>query len=159
MAQHGSDGAAPVTRPARPADAARVATIARAAYRPYVARMDREPAPMREDYAARIAAGEVTALEAEGHVVGYLVLEDADGHLLLDNIAVDPACQGKGYGRLLLDFTEDEARRRGYGAVELYTNEVMVENLALYRKRGYVETARRRVAGEAYPVVPAHPKP
>lgn len=136
-----------VIRPARPGDQARLTAIARAAYQPYVARMDREPVPMLEDYAARIAAGEVTVLEEASGIVGFLVLEDADGHLLLDNIAVDPACQGQGYGRKLLDVTEAEARRRGYGAVELYTNEVMVENLALYRKRGYVETARRTVAG------------
>ena len=134
-------------RPARPEDAWRLDAIARAAYFPYVARMDREPAPMGEDYAARIAAGEVTLLEDGGVVVGFAVLENHDGALMLDNIAVDPAGQGKGYGRQLLDFTEAEARRRGYSAVELYTNEVMVENLALYRKRGYVETGRRTVAG------------
>jgi ribosomal protein S18 acetylase RimI-like enzyme len=134
-------------RPARPEDAARLSALARAAYFPYVARMDREPAPMGEDYAARIAAGEVTVLEDEGVVVGFAVLENHDAALMLDNIAVDPAGQGKGYGRRLLDFTEAEARRRGYSAIELYTNEVMVENLALYRKRGYVETGRRTVAG------------
>jgi hypothetical protein len=41
-----------------------------------------------------------------------------------------------------MDFTEAEARRRGYAAVELYTNEVMVENIALYLRLGYVETQR-----------------
>jgi len=147
MAASRSNSSSAKLRPARSDEATRLTTIARAAYRPYVARMDREPAPMGEDYAARIAAGEVTVLEDGNVVVGFAVLENHDGALMLDNIAIDPAGQGKGYGRLLLDFAEDEAKRRGYSAVELYTNEVMVENLALYLKRGYVETARREVAG------------
>lgn len=147
MAASRSDSASARLRPARSEDAARLTDIARAAYQPYVARMDREPAPMGEDYAARIAAGEVTVLENGGSIIGFVVLENHKSTLMLDNIAVDPAAQGKGYGRLLLDFSEDEARRRGYSAVELYTNEVMVENLALYLKRGYIETARRTVAG------------
>src|SRR3546814_14199460 len=46
-----------------------------------------------------------------------------------------------------MDFTEEEARRQGYRFIELYTNEVMVENIARYRHLGYVETNRVRVAG------------
>ena len=44
-------------------------------------------------------------------------------------------------------FAEEEARRRGHRVIELYTNEVMVENIALYRRLGYVETGRKQVAG------------
>jgi GNAT superfamily N-acetyltransferase len=136
-------------RPALPADAARVTAIAEAAYRPYLDRMTRRPAPMDEDYGARIAAGETWVLEEDGVILGLLVLEDHPGCLLLDNIAVDPARHGQGIGRRLLEFTETEARRRGYDAVELYTNEVMVENMATYRRRGYVETGRRQDRGYA----------
>ncbi|WP_193368137.1 GNAT family N-acetyltransferase [Pelagibius marinus] len=134
-------------RPARPADAARIAAIADAAYRPYLARMNRTPAPMEEDYGARIAEGLTWVLEEDGEILGLLVLETHADHLLLDNIAVDPARHGRGVGRRLLDFTEDEARRRGYGVVQLYTNEVMVENIAMYRRLGYVETGRKQDRG------------
>jgi len=130
-------------RPARPADQARIEAIVEAAYSPYLQRMNRKPAPMVDDYAARIAAGQAHVLEADGAVVGVLVLEPGDGFLLLDNVAVDPAR----HGRRLMDFTEEEARRRGYALVELYTNEVMVENIARYRHLGYVETKRKHVAG------------
>ena len=69
-------------------------------------------------------------------------------YLLLDNIAVDPARHGQGIGRRLLDFTEAEARRRGYGAVELYTNEVMVENIAMpQRKAMVIQTISIRCRG------------
>lgn len=142
-------------RPARPDDRARIEAIVEAAYSPYLARMNRKPAPMVDDYAARIAAGQTFVLEAEREVAGVLVLEDhpddppenKGGFLLLENIAVDPGRHGQGLGRTLMDFTEAEARRRGYGAVELYTNEVMVENIARYRHLGYVETKRERAAG------------
>ncbi len=134
-------------RPAVAADAARIAAIVEAAYRPYLERMDRRPAPMDDDYAARIAEGLTFVLEADGEIGGILVLETHADHLLLDNLAVDPARHGQGLGRRLLAFTEAEARRRGYGAVELFTNEVMVENIALYRRLGYVETGRRQDRG------------
>jgi GNAT superfamily N-acetyltransferase len=132
----------PLIRPARPDDRARIEEIVVAAYSPYLTRMDRKPAPMTDDYAARIAAGETHVVEEDGTVVAVLVLEPGDGFLLLDNIAVDPACHGSAIGRRLMDFTEAEARRRGYAAVELYTNEVMVENIARYLRLGYVESKR-----------------
>jgi len=134
-------------RPARPADQARIEAIVEAAYRPYLDRMNRKPAPMVDDYATRIAEGQTLVLEADGAVAGVLVLEDHDGFLLLDNIAVDPAYHGRGLGKRLMTFTEEEARRRGYRVIELYTNEVMVENIALYLHLGYAETKREQVAG------------
>ncbi|HEY9536492.1 MAG TPA: GNAT family N-acetyltransferase [Kiloniellaceae bacterium] len=134
-------------RPALPADLARIEAIVEAAYGPYLARMNRKPAPMVDDYRRRIAAGQTHVLEEHGDIVGVLVLEPGDGFLLLDNIAVDPAHHGRGLGKRLMDFTEEEARRQGYRFIELYTNEVMVENIARYRHLGYVETNRVRVAG------------
>jgi len=140
--QHFLPGYQTMIRPARPEDRARIEAIVEAAYSPYLVRMDRKPAPMTDDYARRIADGQTYVLENGGTVAGVLVLETHEDHLLLDNIAVDPLQHGKGFGRRLMDFTEAEARRRGYAAVELYTNEVMVENIALYLRLGYVETQR-----------------
>src|SRR3546814_6886750 len=105
-------------RPARLADQARIEVIVEAAYSPYLARMNRKPAPMVDDYAARIAAGQAHVLEQDGAIVGILVLEPGDSFLLLDNIAVDPGHHGTGLGRRLMDFAEEEARRRGYAAIE-----------------------------------------
>ncbi len=136
-----------VIRPARPADRTRIEAIVEAAYSPYLARMSRKPAPMLDDYARRIADGQAHVLEVDAAVAGVLVLEDHDDFLLLDNIAVDPAHHGRGLGKLLMRFTEEEARRRGYATIELYTNAVMVENIALYRRLGYLETKRIRDRG------------
>jgi ribosomal protein S18 acetylase RimI-like enzyme len=67
--------------------------------------------------------------------------------LLIENVAVDPEAQGTGLGRQLMDFAEDEARRRGLGRLRLYTNEVMTENLAIYEHLGYHEVDRRSQDG------------
>lgn len=131
-------------RLARPEEAPLLRALVERAYDPWVPVIGRRPMPMQDNYAARIAAGEAWVLEAEGGIRGLLVLEEHPDHLLLDNIAVAPARQGKGDGRLLLDFAEAEARRRGLAEIRLYTNELMGRNIALYARRGYAETERRR---------------
>ena len=127
-------------RLARSEDVEAVRQIVRAAYGHYVARLGKPPGPMLDDYGQRVADKQAWVLEDEGEPAGVLVLEDGDGGLLLDNLAVSPATQGRGYGRALIAFAEQEARRRGYAEVRLYTNALMTENLALYGRLGFRET-------------------
>ena len=124
-------------RLARPEEAAALRDLVRAAYAHYVPRLGREPFPMIDDYEARIAAGQAWWIPG----IAVLVLVDEDG-LLLDNIAVAEATRGRGVGRALIAFAEAEARRHGHGRLWLYTNELMVENIALYTRLGFVETKR-----------------
>jgi len=132
-----------VIRLAQPAEASRLAALVEAAYAPWVPMVGRRPRPMDDDYAVRIAAGEAWVLEADAAFHGLVVVETHADHLLLDNIAVDPVRAGTGVGRALLDFVEAEARRRGLPEVRLFTNALMVRNIALYARRGYRETERR----------------
>jgi ribosomal protein S18 acetylase RimI-like enzyme len=136
-----------VIRRAAEAEAARLAAIVEAAYAPWVPVIGRRPGPMDDDYAARIAASEVWVLEEGSAIHGLVVIETHADHLMLDNIAVDPARKGMGDGRMLLEFAEAEARRRGLAEVWLYTHALMAVNIALYAKRGYVETGRREEKG------------
>lgn len=131
-----------VIRPAVPTDQARVRNIVDAAYRPYIARIGKRPGPMDEDYGALIERGDVFVAQEGDTVVGLAVLLDDRDALLLDNVAVAPERHGRGLGRRLVGFAEDEARRRGRRMVRLYTNEAMVENAALYARLGFVETHR-----------------
>ena len=57
-------------RAARPEDTVAVGELVRAAYWKYVGRIGKEPAPMLEDYAALIQAGEVWVLAEGGEVLG-----------------------------------------------------------------------------------------
>jgi len=132
-----------------------VQACAQAAYALYVPRIGKKPAPMVADFAAQIDAGQVYVIEASGaasgEVAGFIVLyprgDPWGDHLHVENVAVDPDRQGQGLGGALLAFAEDEARRRGLAAIELYTNVKMTENLALYPRLGYRETGRREEAG------------
>ncbi len=134
-------------RLARTHEAAAVHAVVRSAYCHYVPVIGREPGPMADDYAGRIAQDQVWVLEAAGELVGALVLEQQPDTFLLDNVAVRPDRQGHGYGRRLLDFAEAEAVRQGYGAITLYTHVLMAANIAIYTARGYVERERRREKG------------
>lgn len=134
-------------RPARPDEAPALRDLVRAAYAKYIPRLGREPALMLDDAAARIAAGQAWVLEEDGALVGALILEEEPGALLLDNIAVAPDAQGSGVGRRLIAFTEGLARRRGHALLRLYTNELMVENVAMYPRLGFTETHRGSEAG------------
>lgn len=134
-------------RPARTGDVAGITSCVREAYRGYVERIGRPPAPMLEDYAAVVARGEAhVAIESE-EVVGVLVVIVTDEGFCLDNVAVRTRVRGKGVGRALLGFAESEALRRGFDSICLYTNELMTENRSLYRRVGYVEYDRRVVDG------------
>jgi len=135
-------------RPATPEEAVAVATIARAAYTPYVARIGREPAPMVADFPSHIADNHVTVAECQGQVVGYVVAFCHDGPLgQLENIAVDPSHHGRGIGYALITHVEEKARNAGCSHVTLYTNVAMTENLTLYPRLGYTETERRTEDG------------
>jgi ribosomal protein S18 acetylase RimI-like enzyme len=129
-------------RPARSEERDIVRDIVLAAYQHYIPRIGKPPGPMLDDYAQRIADGQAWVLEDAGRIVGILVLEQTQAGFLLDNIAVLPECQGKGFGRVLIEFAEAEGRRRGFRNIQLYTHALMTENIALYRRVGFVETHR-----------------
>ncbi len=124
-----------------------VEEIVRAAYAPFVPRIGREPGPMLDDYTALIGQRHVHVL-CEGDLIrGVLVLVPEDHAMLLDNVAVRPEEQGRGFGRALIAFAEKAARERGLRTIRLYTNEAMTENIALYERLGFVETHRGEERG------------
>ena len=134
-------------RPAEPGDAAAVRDLVRASYARYVGRIGKQPAPMLEDYAALIRAGEVWVLAEGGEVLGVLVIRPAEDHMFVDNVAVAPGHQGRGLGRELVAFAEEKAAEHGLPEIRLYTNEKMHENLDIYARLGFEETGRRLDGG------------
>jgi GNAT superfamily N-acetyltransferase len=142
MSSETPSGSYKMIRAASAADAVAVRDIVNAAYRSYIPRIGKPPGPMLDDYAKRIGDGQVWVLADGDDIVGILVLEETPDGFLLDNIAVAPDRQGKGHGRVLLEFAEAEALHRGWHEIRLYTNAMMTENIALYERIGYVETAR-----------------
>jgi ribosomal protein S18 acetylase RimI-like enzyme len=132
-----------VVRGAEPAEVPVLREIVGRAYAVYIERIGRRPAPMDDDYEAKVRHGEVFVADDDGVVAGLIVLVEHPDHLLVENVAVDPARQGTGVGRMLLAYAESRAATRGLSELRLYTNEAMTENLAFYPRLGYREVERR----------------
>jgi ribosomal protein S18 acetylase RimI-like enzyme len=129
-------------RQAVAADAAAVRALTREAYAKWVAVTGREPLPMRVDYVAALAEHRFDLLHENGVLIALIETAREPDHLLPDhllivNVAVSPACQKRGLGRRLLAHAERLAVEAGLREIRLYTNKLMVENIALYTRLGY----------------------
>jgi len=102
---------------------------------------------MLQDYAMVIETEQVVVAESNGAIAGVLVLSVTADGFLIENVAVLPELRSRGIGRALLIRAEQEAKARGHGSLYLYTNEKMVENIAMYERNGYVEYARQEGQG------------
>lgn len=137
-----------VIRQATTKDEPAIRDCAQQAYARYVPLIGKKPAPMVADFQAQIALGHVyVAADQRGEFQGFIVFYPEGKHILLENVAVVPGAAGRGIGKSLIRFCEDEARRRDFDAVHLYTNEKMTENLSFYPRLGYIEVARRTEYG------------
>ena len=136
-------------RPATAADAAAISECVHAAYSHYVERIGAPPGPMLDDYVQVVRDHRAYVIEERGEVVGALVLVEKEHGLLLDNVAVHPSRQGEGIGRRLLLHAESEARRLGHADLDLYTHQMMTENIVMYARCGYEEVERRVERGFA----------
>ena len=124
-----------------------VQSCAHAAYSSYVERIGREPAPMVADFSRQIGLGQVYIALYNLSFAGYVVFYNKAEYMHLENLAVLPFYKGQGVGKRLIEFVEKTARDKGLIGVELYTNELMTENLLIYTKLGFVVVERKLQAG------------
>ena len=139
--------ATPELRRATDPDVAAIRALVDAAYRDYTPLLGRTPTPMLTDFAAAVRDHDVWVLDSGRQLIGVLELIARSDHLWVDNVAIDPAFQGRGLGRRLLGFADDEARRLDLPAIGLLTNERYVANIAMYERYGYRETHREPYRG------------
>lgn len=129
-------------RPALETDLEDIRSCALKAYAKYIGRMGRQPAPMLADFQGQIRQGCIDIATLDSGFAGYVVFYPEGDHVHLESVAVRPDCSGLGIGRRLIRHVEHAAREEGYTAVELYTNELMTENLSMYPRLGYREVGR-----------------
>jgi GNAT superfamily N-acetyltransferase len=137
----------PNLRRATAADVEAIRALVAAAYRGYIPLLGRTPTPMLSDVAAAVREHDVRVLDAGDRLVGVIELIARVDHLWVHNVAIAPDAQGRGLGRRLLAFAEDEARRLGLPAIALLTNERYLANIAMYERYGYRETHREPYRG------------
>ena len=119
------------------ADAAAVRDLTRAAYAKWVPVLGREPKPMTADYEVAVRDHIVDMLHLDGEPAALIEIRPEADHLLIVNVAVSPAYQGRGLGRALLAHAEELTRLLGLGEVRLYTSAHLTENVKLYERAGY----------------------
>lgn len=132
-----------LVRAAEPSDEPALAALQVATWSPQVT-----PGPVLEPGAAffgdRLREEDVWVVDADDRLVGYLILCQpsslaSHGHALqINGLAVDPAYQGRGIGRLLVDEAKREAARRGARKVSLRVLATNETARRLYASCGFV---------------------
>lgn len=130
---------------AKNADSVRALT--RAAYAKWVPMIGREPKPMTADYTHAVSQHLIDLYEEQGVLVALVEMIPQPGYLLIENLAVDPAHQGKGLGAWLLAHAENTARQLALPEVQLYTNEAFETNITFYAAKGYAVFLSTPIAG------------
>ena len=134
-------------RRATAADAAAARNLTREAYAKWVPVIGREPKPMTADYDVAIRDHRVDLLCQGERVVALIEAIAEPEALLIENVAVSPACQGRGLGRRLVAHAERLAAAMGYGEIRLYANARFVENVTFYQRLGYAMTHQEPFLG------------
>ena len=130
-------GEATNLRQAVASDAAAVRELTRAAYAKWVPVIGREPMPMAADYDRAVREHRIDLLYLDDSLAALIETIAHADHLLIQNVAVSPQFQGRGFGRQLLAHAEQLAAALGHGEIRLYTNKAFTANLELYGKLGY----------------------
>jgi GNAT superfamily N-acetyltransferase len=129
------------------ADATAIGELTRDAYAKWVPLIGREPKPMTADYAEAVRKHRFDLLYADGALAALIETIRGPDHLLIENVAVSPSFQGKGYGRLLMAHAEALAASFNFREVRLYTNKLFAENVQLYLRLGYRVDREEEVTG------------
>lgn len=119
------------------ADAPAIRELTRAAYSKWISVIGREPKPMTADYAQALRRHRFDLLYVDGTLAALIETIAQADHLLIENVAVSPLYQGRGFGQRLLHHAERLAAAEGFGEIRLYTNELFAENVQFYGKLGY----------------------
>jgi GNAT superfamily N-acetyltransferase len=124
-------------RVAREGDVDAIHALTREAYAKWVDLTGREPLPMRVDYSDAIRKHRFDLLYVGCRLVALIETVPEGDCLLIENVAVLPAFQGRGFGTRLLKFAEELAASLGLPGMRLYTNKLFVQNIRLYAALGY----------------------
>ena len=69
--------------------------------------------------------------------VAVIVLKEHDQYVTINDLAVAPAHQGKGWGKAMLQLGEILANKRGKEQTQLYADVKSEDDFAFYKKAGY----------------------
>jgi GNAT superfamily N-acetyltransferase len=80
------------------------------------------------------------AHDPSGRLLASVYVEVNEDRGYFGMLAIDPAHQGQGLGRAMVNATEDYCRQQGCATMDLWVLSLRPELRPFYRKLGYVET-------------------
>ncbi len=92
-----------------------------------------------ESLSATLKKGDVLVAESDGRAVACVYVEVRGERAYFGMLAVDPAQQGKGLGRLMTAAAEQYGRRHACKNMDISVLSLRPELLPFYRKLGYSE--------------------
>lgn len=128
-----------IVRPFAPSDAAAFDALNRRWIEKYFALEAKDIEQIEHPQATIIdKGGQVLIAKQAGKAVGCVALiKESNGSFELAKMAVDPAAQGGGIGRLLIEAAVAWVREQSATKLWLETNDILETALALYRKTGF----------------------
>lgn len=142
-------------RQAQGADAEALARLINAAFRveqPYIEGDRINP----DGVCAYTQKGKFLLAEDAAGLAGCVYVELRGDRGYLGLLGVDPARQGAGLGRKLMDAAENHFRETGCCAIDLRIVSARAPLPAFYRHLGYVETGTAPIPSDVLPKVPCH---
>ena len=104
-----------------------------------------DPPPELSDLAAHQRAGRIlVATDTADLPVGYLILEELDGWVHIDQVTVHPDHARQGLGRSLIIEAAGRAAKRGLQGLTLTTFRDVEWNAPYYRRLGFTEVPENR---------------
>ncbi len=103
-----------------------------------------------------MSIGKFLLLEEGGNLIGCVYLEKKDDRMYLGLLCVDPAQQGKGLGRKLMNAAEEFAVNAGCVAMDLRTISPRNDIQPFYKHFGYAVAGTSPMPAEVVMAVPSH---
>jgi GNAT superfamily N-acetyltransferase len=107
-----------------------------------------DPPPVGALAAYATAGRSWVAVDETDQPVGYVVVDVVDGNAHIEQVSVDPAHQGAGVGRALVEQVRAWAAQSGRAAVTLTTFADVPWNAPLYQHLGFVAIADGEIGPE-----------
>ncbi len=124
-------------RPATAEDAGAILALTREAYAKWVPVIGREPLPMTANYELAVRQHRIDLLHVDGRLAAVIEMIPGADQFFIENVAVAPTFQHRGFGRTLLAHAERVAAAEGYAVIRLLTNKLFAANVQLYSALGY----------------------
>jgi GNAT superfamily N-acetyltransferase len=103
------------------------------------------------DVAARLERETCFAALADGRLIASVFCVPQGDALYIGRLAVAPEWRGRGVAGALIDAAKAEARRIGARRITLKARIMLPDNVALFRRHGFVVTAEETHAGYSAP--------